>query len=534
MQVHLSQLNPTVGDLQGNMEQLKKTVVENCHADLIVFSELFLTGYPPKDLLFNRDFLQRVEESLSHLQLFSQDYPQTAFVVGFPRRENESVFNSAAIVQGGSILGTVDKSKLSSFRLFDEQRYFTAGTGAAPIYCAGHSIGLALGLELDQCLAGKLKEAGAEIIVNPAAIPFCAGQQDILWAQCRAVAENTGLPVFRVGQVGGNDELIFAGGSVAFGQGGSLLGAVSNFTVAGISVQMAVADDSAVEILGDETSEIYQALVLGLRDYVHKSGMNKVIIGISGGLDSAVAGALACEALGRENVWAITQPGPYSVPQGIEDARQLARNLRIRLDEQPITSLYEKMLTFLGDEFRGSHVDVAKENIQARLRGNLLMALSNKFGGLVLTNSNKSELAVGYTTLYGDMSGGLAVLGDVYKTQVYQLAYYINREREIIPWHTIEKPPSAELRPNQRDDESLPPYDLLDEILRAYLDQGLAASEIVSGGCPDETVRWVVKAVERNEYKRRQAALVLRVTTPIEGLERQMPVAAVKNLGEIK
>ncbi len=534
MRIYVSQLNPTVGDVWGNAEKLKKTVRENSGADLILFPELFLTGYPPQDLLFNKDFLRRVEEVLLHLKLFSQDYPQTAFAVGLPRHENGRLFNSVLILRGGLILGGGDKSRLSSFRLFDEHKYFTPGAGAVLIRCGDHLLGLALGLELDLTLAQGLKNSGAGLIINPAAIPFRAGQTHRLKAECCAIAEKTGLPIFRAAQVGGSDELIFAGGSLALDQAGAPLGSVPNFVEGGVCVNAFVSADSERENLLDEAGEIYRALVLGLRDYVHKSGLKKVIIGISGGLDSAVAAVLACEALGSENVWAVTQPGPYSLPHGIEDARKLAKNLRLRLDEQPITQLYEKMLTFLGGQFSQSGMSVAKENIQARLRGNLLMALSNQFGGLVLTNSNKSELAVGYTTLYGDMSGGLAVLGDVYKTQVYQLAHFINRRREIIPRHTIEKPPSAELRPDQRDDESLPPYDLLDGILRDYLDQGLATSELIARGYPRETVHWVVDAVERNEYKRRQAALILRITTPIWGPQRQMPVAAVKNLGEVK
>lgn len=534
MQIYLAQVNPTVGDFAGNVEQLRRTVAENSQADLIVFPELFLTGYPPKDLLLNGDFLHRVEESLFHIQHFSQDYPEVAIVVGLPRRENGKLYNSAVLLRGGTILGTVDKRRLTSFRLFDEERYFTPGSRPEPIQCCGHSIGLALGLELDLSLAEELKEAGAEIIINPAAIPFQAAEWNELRGRCSAVAGQSELPIFRAALVGGNDELLFAGGSLALNSDGRVLEAADDFVETGVEVDFSRPGDVKELAQADETAEIYQALIMGLRDYVHKSGIGKAIIGLSGGLDSAVAAVLACEALGSENVWAVTQPGPYSLPEGVQDAKDLANNLQMRLEIQPIIGLYEEMLTFLGGEFSQSKVDVAKENIQARLRGNLLMALSNKFGGLVLTNSNKSELAVGYTTLYGDMSGGLAVLGDVYKTQVYQLAYYINREKEIIPWHTIEKPPSAELRPNQRDDESLPPYDVLDQILRAYLDQGLAASEIMAlGSYAPETVRWVLEAVERNEHKRRQAALILRVTTPIFGWERQMPIAAMKRLGRL-
>lgn len=532
MQIYLAQVNPTVGDLAGNFEILKKTVAANSQAHLIVFPELFLTGYPPKGLLLNGDFLRAVEESLVKVKEFLRQYPTTSVIVGLPRRVEGKLYNSAFLIQAGEILAVYDKRNLSPFRLFDENSYFTPGKDLKPITYAGRSLAISLGLELCSETAKELKDLGAELIINPAAVPYQVGRWNELWEELKTTAEQVGLPVLRVGQVGTNDELVFAGGTAALAGDGKQLSSSPDFSEGGAVVNLA-AVDSGEEFEGaDETAEIYRALVLSLRDYARKTGIRKGIIGISGGLDSAVSAVIACEALGAENIRAVTQPGPYTLPEGLVDAKNLAKNLGLDLDVLSINSLYQAVVSYFGEEFTHSEVDVAKENIQARLRGNLLMVLSNRFGGLVLTNSNKSELAMGYTTLYGDVCGGMAVLGDVYKTQVYQLAYYINREREIIPWHTIEKPPSAELRPNQRDDESLPPYDVLDGILSAYLDQGLAPSEIMQD-FPPETVRWVIRTAERNEYKRRQAALIPRITTPISGLERQMPIAAVKEVGEI-
>jgi NAD+ synthase (glutamine-hydrolysing) len=296
--------------------------------------------------------------------------------------------------------------------------------------------------------------------------------------------------------------------------------------VATVETTGALGEEPVVE--RDETAQIYQVLVVGVRDYVRKSGMQKVLIGLSGGLDSAVVCAIAVEALGAENVWGVTMPGPYSSPGSVEDSKRLAENLGIQCDVIPISYIYGAFLTTLEEQFSGTQSNVAEENIQARTRGNILMALSNKFGGMVLTNSNKSELAIGYCTLYGDMSGGLAVIGDVYKTMVYQVAYYINREKEIIPWATIEKPPSAELRPNQRDDESLPPYEILDGIIQGYLHDQLTIDELVTQGFERKTVEWVTRTIDRNDYKRRQAAPILRVTSPVTGYGRNMPLAAKK------
>lgn len=528
MQVYLAQENPIIGDLQGNVEKLRQVVEANSTADIIVFPELFLTGYPPKDLLLKKDFLRQVEQNLGQIQDISRKYAQAAFILGMPWQGVGGLFNAAVVIKDGVILGVQHKRRLTQFKLFDENQYFQAGTTSIVVKIGERTIGLALGLELDDGLAQELKEAGAGLIINPVAIPFQVGEHGHRRTLLSTVAQNTGIPILRVGQVGGNDGLIFAGGSFTLDKYGKYEAILPDFTCSGALVNLDAPEQELADNVEDETAQIYQALILGLRDYVEKCGMRTIIIGLSGGLDSAVAAVLACQAVGSENVWGITQPGPYSSSGSVDDARSLAENLRIKFDVLPINDLYEATLKTLDGHFAGTTMNVAEENIQARLRGNLLMALSNKFGGLVLTNSNKSELAVGYCTLYGDMSGGLAVIADVYKTMVYQLAYYINREEEIIPWNTIQKPPSAELRPDQRDDETLPPYDILDAIIKAYLDESLSTRDIIEQGYAEDTVRWVTRTIDNNDYKRRQAALILRVTSPIVGRDRQMPLAAKK------
>lgn len=529
MRAVLSQLNPVVGDLDGNRGKLREVLESNSEADLIVFPELFLTGYPPQDLLLKKGFLCKVEESVHQVQELSQAYPKLTIVLGTPWLENGTLFNSALVIQAGRILGLQHKRNVSKFRGFDETYYFNPGQSNTLIQIGEKVVGLALGLELDQKLALALKEAGADLVINPVAIPFQVGEYHLETQRLAKLAEELNLPILRVGQVGGNDGLIFAGGSMSLDQEGKIQAQAADFCSSVTLVDLALPGEGTVAQAVDETAQVYEALVLGLRDYIHKSGMSKVIIGLSGGLDSAVSAALATAAVGPENIWGISQPGPFSSPGSVDDARALAENLGIRFSILPITTLYDATLMALDEQFSGTAMNVAEENIQARLRGNLLMALSNKFGGLVLTNGNKSELAVGYCTLYGDMSGGFAPIADIYKTMVYQVAYYMNREREIIPWNTIEKPPSAELRPDQRDDQSLPPYDILDGIIRSHLDAGLSMDEIVAQGYAKETVDWVIKTIDSNDYKRKQAALILRITSPIHGQDRQMPFAARKH-----
>ncbi|NLL43600.1 MAG: NAD+ synthase [Firmicutes bacterium] len=528
MRVYLGQANPMVGDLQGNLEVLRQAALANSKADLLAFPELFLTGYPPQDLLFRQDFFHKVQESIEEIREFTTAIPETAILLGAPWLEGDRLYNAALVIKDGTVLGIHRKQRLSRFRAFDETAYFCPGAESTTVQIGQYKVGMSLGLELDPKQAAELRNAGADVIINLAAIPFRAGEDNGRLEHLAALARDVGTPIVSVSQVGGNDGFIFAGSSAVLSESGELKALLPKFQAVGCLVELNQAGKTVELEPSDETAETFQALVLGVKDYVRKSGMQRAIIGLSGGLDSAVSAVIAAEALGQENIWGITQPGPFSSPSSVEDAKALAENLGIKFDVLPITELYEAALASLQELFDGTEMNVAEENIQARLRGNQLMAVSNKFGGLVLTNSNKSELAVGYCTLYGDMSGGLAPLADCYKTQVYQLAYYINREREIIPWNTIEKPPSAELRPDQRDDESLPPYDILDGIIKLYLDEGLGAKQIIAQGYAEETVHWVMRTIDNNDYKRRQAALILRVTTPLLGQDRRMPLAARK------
>ncbi|MDI9412612.1 MAG: NAD+ synthase [Bacillota bacterium] len=527
MLVTLVQQNPIVGDLKGNIGIVSETLKCCTGEQLVVFSELFLTGYPPKALLTKGDFLQDVDDAYRKVREITKDYPLITVVLGMPWRDGEKLYNSAVVLKNGETLAIHHKTKLTRFALFDEYRYFSVGDATNVIKVGDTSFGIALGLELDRNVISVLKEAGASFIINPMALPFQL--VDDHQYKIKGHAMENKIAILVSGQVGANDELIFSGGSCAFNGEGQFIGRMEEFKQGVISFaldcpQYIVANESI-----DKIARVYQALVLGIKDYVQKSGMSKVILGLSGGLDSAVVAVLATEALGRENVWAITQPGPFSGSSSVEDASSLAKNLGIRFSVLPITDLYESTLDNLGEFFAGTSMGVAEENIQARLRGLLWMTLSNKFGGLVLTNSNKSELAVGYCTLYGDMNGGLAVLGDVYKTMVYELAHYINQTAEVIPSNTITKPPSAELRPDQRDDETLPPYDILDGIIKSYLDENKSISQIIAEGYDEEVVQWVTSTINNNDYKRRQAALVLRITEPVLNFGRDMPLAARKN-----
>ncbi len=531
MRVCMAQLNPTVGNVASNVEKIEQIIREAAkeQADLIVLPELFLTGYPPRDLLLRTDFRGAVQTGISQLKALSRKYPEIGIICGVPLDKNGQLFNSAVVVYEGDIIFSHDKIQLTEYEMFSETRYFTPGSVLKTFSFRGEVVGLSIGNDLNHKEGMKsLVQQGANLIVNLAAVPFTVGVDQLWFEQLREFTIQSGVPFVCVNQVGGNDELIFMGNSLCLDETGQLVYVCPQFLEA---VQIVDTDSElGEEPIGeiDETAQIYQALVVGVRDYIRKSGLGKVLIGLSGGLDSAVVCAIAVKALGADNVWGITMPGPYSSPGSVEDSRLLAENLGIKFDVIPISSIYDSFLSTLKEQFTETKPNVAEENIQARVRGSILMALSNKFGGMVLTNSNKSELAIGYCTLYGDMSGGLGVIGDVYKTMVYKIAYYINREKEVIPWETIEKPPSAELRPNQRDDESLPPYEILDAIIQGYLYDELSVDKLVAQGFARETVEWVTRTIDRNDYKRRQAAPILRVTSPVTGPGRNMPLAAVK------
>lgn len=544
MKIALAQLNPTVGDFDGNLARAESTLdrVGREKPDLVVFPEMFLTGYPPQDLLEKNWFIEKAEHSLGRVAELSRKHPGTALLVGTVVRNGRSVgkglHNSAVLFKNGEIVATVHKRLLPTYDVFDEARYFDPGDEPGIVPFDGETLGISICedawsdpalwrrpiYELDPI--ADLAEQGATIFINLSASPFYVGKDEIRYRLFADHAARHRAPFLVTNQVGGNDELIFDGRSMIIGGDGQLLAYLPPF-----EEDIRIADLDRAEAAGpfvpdEPAASMHAALLTGLRDYVRKCGFEKVIIGLSGGIDSAVVCALAAEALGPENVFGVTMPSPYSSRGSIEDSRVLASNLGIRFAVVPISDMYQAYLDELEPYLKKGRVSVTEENIQARIRGNVLMAISNETGRLLLSTGNKSELAVGYCTLYGDMSGGLGVISDVPKTQVYELARYINREREIIPQTIIDKPPSAELRPDQRDQDTLPPYEILDAILDLSIDHGLSVGEIVAKGYDREAVDWVVRAVYRSEYKRRQAAPVLKVTSKAFGAGWRMPIAA--------
>jgi NAD+ synthase (glutamine-hydrolysing) len=546
MKVTIAQLNPTVGDFEGNLEKLKGALASTAGAtpDLVVFPELFLTGYPPRDFLEAGWFREKADRAVEEVLGISREYPRTGILVGAPRptgRETgRGLYNSALLVADGRILFTQHKALLPTYDVFDEARYFDPGPSMEVVRFRNQVLGISICEDAwndpgtrtarhypsdpQAVLAGK----GATILVNISASPFHVGKDAVRFGIFQSLARSHRIPVVFANQVGGNDELVFDGRSMVFDALGNLSAVLPAFEEHERTIDMAHPPLlSHPHRPMDETESLYRALVLGLRDYVRKCGFSRVVVGLSGGVDSAVVACLARAAVGPGNVLGVTMPGPYSSPGSVTDSRALARNLGIRLTEIPITPAYEAYLETLREHLGGPReVTVTEENLQARIRGNLLMALSNESGYLVLSTGNKSELAVGYCTLYGDMSGGLAVISDVTKTLVYRITDYINRKGMVIPESILTKPPSAELRPDQKDEDSLPPYAVLDPILHLYIDENRSPGEIIREGFDMGVVHRVVRMVDRNEYKRRQAAPGLKVTEKAFGTGRRMPIAA--------
>jgi NAD+ synthase (glutamine-hydrolysing) len=545
MRVTIAQRNPVVGDVSGNVALIAETLAacQGDQPDLVVFSELFLSGYPPKDLLERGWFIQQVQAGLAELRRVSARYPQTGILVGAPlptgRGHGKGLYNAAVLLAGGEVVATVFKALLPTYDVFDEARYFDPATEVHVVPFCGERLGIHICEDAwtDPDLwprqrpytydpIAALADQGVTALINLSSSPFNVGKEALRYRLVSGHARKYGVPFIYVNQVGGNDELIFDGRSMWVDAAGAPVAILSSFREDAHTASLHQPGTPGAFTPQEEIASVYEALVLGLRDYMHKTGFQRAVIGLSGGIDSSLTCCLAVDALGRENVLGISMPSPYSSQGSIEDARQLAQNLGIAFQIIPITEIYHAYLQTLAAPFAGRPPDVAEENIQARIRGNILMALSNKFGYLVLSTGNKSELAVGYCTLYGDMSGGLAVISDVPKTMVYALARYVNREREIIPQACFDKPPSAELRPNQTDQDTLPPYPILDQILHDYVEEGRSAQEIIAQGFDEATVHWVVRTVDRNEYKRHQAAPGLRVTSKAFGVGRRMPLAA--------
>jgi NAD+ synthetase len=537
MKVGIAQINTTVGDFPGNSAAIlvayRSLVAEG--AELVLTPELSIPGYPPQDLIFAGEF---VERNLATLTAIHSEVGEVPLVVGFIDRNTtghgKPFHNAAAFLVKGKPPVVVRKRLLPTYDVFDEARYFEPGAPSVPIEHGGRRIGITICEDLwtPEYLPGTLYRvdppadlvaAGADLLLNLSASPYQFGKPMRRLQMLNAQAQRFKTPIYYCNSVGGNDQLVFDGHSVAISGDGS-----QSRELAGFREELAVLEEPTapcIPVHRDDLWELYSALVLGLKDYFRKCGFKSAVLGLSGGIDSALTAVLAVEALGKENVTGVAMPGPYSSQGSVRDAKSLAETLGIKCIELPITKSFQVMKEGLTSAFEGRPEDATEENLQARLRGVTMMALSNKFGSLLLTTGNKSELAVGYCTLYGDMCGGLAVISDLPKTLVYSLSRWINRDREIIPGSTIEKAPSAELRPNQTDQDSLPPYDQLDAILALYVEENLPVSAIIARGHDEALVRRITSLVDRNEYKREQAAPGLKVTGRAFGMGRRLPLA---------
>jgi len=541
MRIALAQINPTVGDIASNAEAIARTIdqARQHGAEVVVFGELSVVGYPPRDLLRKKRF---VADSTAAVARLAEHCDGITALVGFvrenPNAAGRPLQNAAAVLEDRRVKHVHVKTLLPTYDVFDETRYFEPGPPAACIDIAGCRVGLsicedlwdadALGRQLyGQDPIDRLKHDGAEIIINMAASPFHVDKSALREALFARQAKRLGVPVVCVNQVGGNDELVFDGGSCVLGASGRLLGRARAFAEDLLVVDPDDPDPARCEERGDGAAGLSRALKLGLRDYVRKCGFERVVLGLSGGIDSAVVATLAADALGGHNVLALAMPGRYSSDHSLTDARALADNLGIVLREVPIETMHRAYEQVLGEALADGNHQIADENIQARIRGNVVMAFSNAFGTLPLATGNKSELSVGYCTLYGDMAGGLAPIGDVLKTGVFALARQLNAEAgtDRIPASILTKPPSAELKPGQVDQDKLPPYDLLDAILTRYIEEDVTSDVIMAGGQDEAVVRQVVAMVDAAEYKRTQAPPTLKVTPRAFGAGRRMPIA---------
>ncbi|MEY3554117.1 MAG: NAD+ synthase [Microcystis aeruginosa G13-01] len=549
MRIAIAQLNPIVGDIEGNAQRILEAAQTafNRGAELLLTPELSLCGYPPRDLLLNLGFVEKMSRQL---QLLSQQLPEKlAVLVGFVEKNTSAtvrgekpLFNSIALLKSQEIKQIFTKRLLPTYDVFDEDRYFASGKESQYFQLTENNfkIGVTICEDVwnDEQFWGQrqyavnpiadLANLGVDLIVNLSASPYSVGKQKLRESLLSHSATRYNLPIVYVNQVGGNDDLIFDGDSVAFNRQGEVIYRAQAFTS---SLELIEFNQDLLPAVIhplpiDEDEEIYRALVLGVRDYVQKCGFKRVIFGLSGGIDSSLVAAIATDALGKENVLAVMMPSPYSSDHSISDAVALVNNLGIKSEKlaiKEIMTAYDQLLEGL---FAGTDFGIAEENLQSRIRGNLLMALSNKFGHLLLSTGNKSEMAVGYCTLYGDMNGGLAVIADVPKTRVYSLCRWLNRHGEIIPLNVINKAPSAELKPNQKDQDSLPPYEILDAILALLIDRHQSAEQIIAAGFEPEIVQKVIKLVKNAEFKRKQAPPGLKISDRAFGTGWRMPIAS--------
>jgi len=537
MQVGFAQINTTVGDIETNARKILAAYQEASQqgAQLVITPELALTGYPPQDLVFKSGF---VPQTLEQLRVLHERISAVPLLVGYvdfnPKKTGKPFVNSCAVLEKGRPIRKIFKSLLPSYDVFDEARYFEPADDQQPIELLGAKIGITICEDIwtDKYLrhdlyhcdpVGRLVSLGASVILNLSSSPFSVGKPALRRAMVTELALQYRIPFFYCNAVGGNDELIFDGNSFVINKEGATVARLASF-----GEQFAVVESDApaiVEAGMAPEEEIFRALVLGVSDYFAKCGFHSAVLGLSGGIDSAVTAAIAVEALGKKNVTGVSMPSAYSSSGSLDDADRLAKSLGIERLVIPIKEPFEVLKSQFKEAFAGLKEDTTEENMQSRLRGLILMSLSNKFGHLLLTTGNKSELAVGYCTIYGDMCGGLAVISDVPKTMIYRLARWINRDAETIPINSITKPPSAELKPNQTDQDTLPQYDTLDAILQLYVEEQLDPAEIVERGFDPSVVRWIQRRVDINEYKRRQAAPGLKVTSLAFGIGWRMPIA---------
>jgi NAD+ synthase (glutamine-hydrolysing) len=528
MKLAIAQLNLTVGDIAGNAARLlaAANAAHAAGAALLLTPEMSICGYPAEDLVLRRDFTTACDAAVEQL---AKDAPaELALVVGYPERGDDGLYNAAALLRGGRVEAGYRKHHLPNHSVFDEQRVFDSGSLPCVFACAGVRFGLAICGDIwEPGPATRAMEAGAEWLLVPNASPYHLNKERERYAVARSRLAEAGLPIVYANMVGGQDELVFDGASFAMNADGDVAAQCPAWQEGLFYVDIAEGTCAGpTHALPNEDAAVYDALVLAVRDYVGKNGFRGVHLGLSGGIDSALTLAIASDAIGPDRVHAVMMPSDYTASMSVEDAREMAKRLGVRYSEIAIRPIYDAFVGQLAGEFAGLAADTTEENLQARARGTLLMALSNKFGTLVLTTGNKSEMATGYATLYGDMAGGFAVLKDVAKTRVYRLADYRNRRSAVIPQRIIDRPPSAELRPDQKDQDSLPPYDVLDAILAAYVERDLAARDIVALGHDAATVKKVIRMVDLAEYKRRQAPPGPRITPRNFGKDRRYPITS--------
>jgi NAD+ synthase (glutamine-hydrolysing) len=529
VRVAVAQINCTVGDIEGNSKRILEMAGQAAAAgaDLLLTPELSLTGYPPEDLLLRRSFYAAADRGISDLVARLLQYPELRVIVGHPHAREGQRFNAASVLRGGRIDGSYCKHDLPNYDVFDERRYFTPDN--RPLVFDVKGTRFAINICEDtwfpyapECAASS----GAQVLLVPNASPFHVGKQQLRFDTMRSNVSRCRLPLVYANLVGGQDELVFDGASFVLDADGGLVQMAPQFaeTLMVADFVDGMPQKALIDVQGNEEAQVYAALATGVRDYIGKNGFPGAIIGLSGGIDSALTLAVAVDALGADRVRAVMMPSQYTADISWLDSRDMVTRLNVRYDELPIKPVFDSFLATLAREFRGLPWDTTEENIQARIRGTLLMALSNKHGSIVLTTGNKSEMAVGYCTLYGDMAGGFAVIKDIRKTLVYRLAHYRNTLGEAIPQRIITRAPSAELRPNQTDQDSLPPYEVLDGIIEHYMERGASVREIVHLGYAEADVRKVVRLIRINEYKRRQAPIGIRVTHRGFGRDWRYPV----------